>query len=79
MLTKGPRFSAFTSESPSLRGGRRIVSVSFFQSNVCNLFRKLPVVRIIEAPARPEVIVMEPGNVRETLQILQERKVQLRL
>ena len=39
------------------------MSVSFFQSNVCNLFRKLPVVRIIGAPARPELIVMEMGNV----------------
>ena len=46
------------------------MSVSLFLSNVCNLFRKLAVVRIIGAPARPELIVMELGNVGETLQIL---------
>ena len=46
-------------------GKRRIVSVSFFQSNVCNRFRKLPVVCIIGEPARSELTVMELGNVAE--------------
>ena len=47
------------------------MSVSLFLSNVCNLFLKLPVVRIIvAAPAGPELTVMELGNVGETLQIL---------
>ena len=41
------------------------MSVSLFLSNVCNLFRKLPVVRIIVAPAGPELTVMELGNVAE--------------
>ena len=46
------------------------MSVSLFLSNVCNLFRKLAVVRIIGEPARSELTVMELGNVGETLQIL---------
>ena len=35
------------------------MSVSLFLSNVCNLFLKLPVVRIIVAPAGPELTVMD--------------------